>query len=324
MTYKYMNSNYSKYLIKKILILLTIIGISQSNVFLQNQVNAFPIYAQQGYDSPREATGRIVCANCHLAEKNISIEAPQSILPNTVFEATVKIPYNVQAKQILGNGSKGNLNVGAVLILPEGFKLAPSNLISDEIKEKTKNIYIQPYSTNKDNILVVGPIAGNDNQEITFPILSPDPSTDKNIHFLKYPIYAGGNRGRGQVYPTGDKSNNNAITASSNGQIIEIETLDKGGYQIKIEGTNGQNILENIPAGLELQVSKGDKIISSQLLTKDPNVGGFGQNETEIVLQSPARVQGMIIFFLVVATSQIFFVLKKKQWEKVQASEMNF
>ncbi|GJZ55795.1 ATP synthase beta subunit, partial [Tanacetum coccineum] len=26
-----------------------------------------PIFAQQGYENPREATGRIVCANCHLA-----------------------------------------------------------------------------------------------------------------------------------------------------------------------------------------------------------------------------------------------------------------
>ena len=43
---------------------------------------------------PREATGRIVCANCHLAKKPVDIEAPQSILPDTVFEAVVKIPYD--------------------------------------------------------------------------------------------------------------------------------------------------------------------------------------------------------------------------------------
>lgn len=26
--------------------------------------NAYPIFAQQGYENPREATGCIVCANC--------------------------------------------------------------------------------------------------------------------------------------------------------------------------------------------------------------------------------------------------------------------
>lgn len=325
MIYKYMNLHQHNSLIKKIAIsLLLIVSILKSNLLLHNNAEAFPIYAQQGYENPREATGRIVCANCHLAQKNISIEAPKSILPNTVFETTVKIPYNLQSKQILGNGTKGKLNMGAVLILPDGFQLAPSNLISNEIKAKTQNVYIQPYSTNKKNILVVGPIAGNTNQEITFPILSPDPNKDKNIHFLKYPIYAGGNRGRGQVYPNGDKSNNNAITSSVSGKITDIQELKKGGYEINIQTFDGNNISENIPPGFDLQVIKGENIISNQFLTQDPNTGGFGQNETEIVLQSPERIKGMITFFIITAISQIFFVLKKKQWEKVQASEMNF
>ncbi|PHX68495.1 MAG: apocytochrome f, partial [Cyanobium sp. Baikal-G2] len=29
---------------------------------------AYPFWAQQNYASPREATGKIVCANCHLAK----------------------------------------------------------------------------------------------------------------------------------------------------------------------------------------------------------------------------------------------------------------
>jgi apocytochrome f len=37
---------------------------------------AYPIFAQQGYENPREATGRIVCANCHLAKKPVDIEVP--------------------------------------------------------------------------------------------------------------------------------------------------------------------------------------------------------------------------------------------------------
>ena len=42
------------------------------------RANAFPIYAQQAYKNPREANGRIVCANCHLASKTVELEAPQS------------------------------------------------------------------------------------------------------------------------------------------------------------------------------------------------------------------------------------------------------
>lgn len=67
---------------------------------------AYPIFAQQNYENPREANGRIVCANCHLAQKPVEIEVPQSVLPDTVFEAVVKIPYDQQVKQVLGNGKK--------------------------------------------------------------------------------------------------------------------------------------------------------------------------------------------------------------------------
>ena len=68
----------------------------------------------------------------------------------------------------------------------------------------------------------------------------------------------------------------------------------------------------------------GDTVKVDQPLTLDPNVGGFGQGETEIVLQNPNRVKGMIVFFFTVTVAQILLVLKKKQFEKVQAAEMNF
>lgn len=64
-------------------------------------------FAQQGYENPREATGRIVYANCHLVNKPVDIEVPQVVLPDIVFEAVVRIPYDMQLKQVLANGKKG-------------------------------------------------------------------------------------------------------------------------------------------------------------------------------------------------------------------------
>ena len=174
---------------------------------------AYPIFAQQNYENPREANGRLVCANCHLAQKPVEIEVPQAVLPDTVFEAVVKIPYDKQIKQVLANGKKGDLNVGAVLILPEGFELAPADRIPEEMKAKVGNLYFQPYSAEKKNILVIGPVPGKQYSEMVFPILAPDPATNKSVSFLKYPVYVGGNRGRAQVNPTGEKNNNNALLA---------------------------------------------------------------------------------------------------------------
>jgi apocytochrome f len=287
------------------------------------QSSAFPIYAQQAYESPREANGRIVCANCHLAAKPTEFEAPTAVLPDNVFETVVKIPYDLTKKQILGNGQKGGLNVGAVVILPDGFKLAPKNRLDDGLKAKTKGVYITPYSPSKENILVVGPIAGEKNQEIIFPILSPDPSKDKKVFFVKYPIYVGANRGRGQVNPTGEKSNNNLYTAATAGKIQEIKENGKD-LEVSILSASGDVKTQIIPKGLAFVVKENQVVKQDDPLTENPNVGGFGQTETEIVLQDPARIYGYLAFCVSIIISQSMLVFKKKQFEKVQIAELDF
>ncbi len=285
---------------------------------------AYPIFAQQNYENPREPNGRLVCANCHLAQKPVEIEVPQSVLPDTVFEAVVKIPYDQQVQQVLVNGKKGNLNVGAVLILPPNFQLAPKDRISPELKKKINRLSFQPYSAERQNILVVGPVPGKKYSEMVFPILSPDPNKDKNISYLKYPLYVGGNRGRGQVYADGSKSNNTVYTSSTAGKIQSITTNEKGESDIVILSQNGDSISQAIPAGPQIIVKQNQTVTIDQPLTNNPNVGGFGQKDTEIVLQNPARLQGLFVFFASVLLTQIFLVLKKKQFEKVQLFEMNF
>jgi apocytochrome f len=301
------------------------------NILVVSPVQAYPYYAQAAYENPREATGKIVCANCHLAQMQTVLELPQAVEPNTVFEAVVKIPYDHTLQQVLGDGSKGGLNVGAVLVLPEGFKIAPEDRLSEELKEKTKDIYFQPYSDTQENIVLVGPMPGDEYAEIVFPVLSPDPSTDKSVSFLKYAVHVGGNRGRGQVYPTGAKSNNlqwNAPIAGTVTKIAEIPPNEDedtyGGYAVTIQPETGNPVTEEILAGASLLVSEGQVVKAGEALTSNPNVGGFGQADGEIVLQDPRRIQWMLAFFASVFISQIMLVLKKKQVEKVQAAEMSF
>ena len=310
-------------MLNKLRSIFLILGIVATTIFPKVSY-AYPVFAQNAYENPREATGRIVCANCHLAQKPVELEVPQAVLPDTVFEVVVGIPYDTSVKQITANGKRGSLNVGSVLVLPEGFQLAPKDRLSDEIKAKTKGTFIQPYSKTKPNILVVGPISGDKNREIVFPVLSPDPAQSKEVNYLNYPIYVGGNRGRGQVYPSGEKSNNTTFTSTAAGKITAIEPGEKGKTSVIVESTDGNSVTQTVPAGLDISVKVNDIIKSDQPLTLDPNVGGFGQTETEIILQNPNRVKGMIAFFFTVTIAQILLVLKKKQFEKVQAAEMNF
>jgi apocytochrome f len=308
--------------LKSLLIAFTI-GINSFG-FCSQESEAYPVFAQQNYSNPRAANGKIACANCHLNQKAIEIEAPQAVLPNSVFEVEIKVPYNTSLQQIGANGKKADLNVGGILILPKGFKLAAKNQIPEEVKIKNKGVFISPYSSELDNILVVGPIAGKTHQELIFPVVAPDPAKNSEVKFLTYPFYAGGNRGRGQLYPAGDKSNVNVFTANQAGQITEITLDEKTGSTISIVSSDGKQTSQVVPAGLTLLVKKGDLVKIEQALNVDPNVGGFGQEESEIVLQNPIRIYGYLVFAFSVLLSQIFLVLKKKQYEKVQAAELNF
>ena len=292
--------------------------------FCVQESSAYPVFAQQNYSNPRAANGKLACANCHLNQKAIEIEAPQAVLPNSVFEVEIKVPYDTSVQQIGANGKNADLNVGGILILPKGFKLASKSQISAEVKAKNKGVFISPYSTEFDNILVVGPIAGKTHQELIFPVVSPDPEKDSDIKYLTYPFYAGGNRGRGQVYPTGEKSNVNVFGASQAGQITDIKTSEKGESTLIIVDSNGTKTSQTVPAGLQLIVKQGDIVKADQGLNIDPNAGGFGQEDSEIVLQNPIRIVGYLAFCLCVLLTQITLVLKKKQFEKVQAAELNF
>ena len=313
--------NFKKQIMKKTTFFLCTLLLISSIVIFPRSSFAYPFWAQQNYESPREATGKIVCANCHLAQMPTIAEVPQAVGADSVFKAVVKIPYKDDIKEIGADGSAVPLQVGAVVMLPDGFKLAPQERWTDEIKEETEGVYFTNYSEEKDNIILVGPLPGDTNKEIVFPVLSPNPATNKEYHYGKYSLHIGGNRGRGQVYPTGDKSNNVIFTSTSSGTINSIETIEDGSYQINIENENGEIVTEAVPVGLELIVKEQDQISEGDPLTNDPNVGGFGQLDAEVVLQSPYRIIGLIAFFIGVGLTQILLVLKKKQVEKVQAAE---
>ena len=194
----------------------------------------------------------------------------------------------------------------------------------EEMKEKIEGLYFQTYKEGEDNVVIIGPIPGDQYQEIVFPVLSPNPETDKNIRYGKYAVHVGGNRGRGQLYPTGDRTNNNIYNASATGTISQIAKDEEGSYQVSITTDAGETVVDTILAGPELIVSQGDAVKAGDALTINPNVGGFGQADTEIVLQSAARIKWLMLFFTGIMLSQVLLVLKKKQVEKVQAAEMNF
>ncbi|KAK4718955.1 hypothetical protein R3W88_017293 [Solanum pinnatisectum] len=71
-------------------------------------------------------------------------------------------------------------------------------------------------------------------------------------------------------------------------------------------------MVDIIPLRPTLLVSEGESIKFDQQLTSNPNVGGF----------DPLRVQELLFFLTSVILAQIFLVLKKQQFEKVQLANI--
>jgi apocytochrome f len=115
--------------------------------------------------------------------------------------------------------------------------------------------------------------------------------------------------------------NNGVFTAPAAGTIASITEGEKGAQVVEITKADGSTVSETVPAGPTLLVKAGDSIEAGAPLTNDPNVGGFGQVDAEVVLQNPVRIYGLLAFLGAVALAQILLVLKKRQVEKVQAAE---
>merc|ERR1712079_494690 len=203
-----------------------------------------------------EATGKLACANCHLASKQIDVRLPHEVLSDTIFKTYIDIPCKYEKrKQPLADGKKGPLNVGAIAVMPEGWKLAPKDRLPKPIKKEMKGLSWAPYSKEHPEIVVAGPVPGNKYSRMTLPVLAPDPSTDKNNPFGKYSFFYGGNRGRGQVYPEGNNSNNNQYLANAAGTVTAID-----GLKVTIQKADGSTSVVECGAGADIVVEVGEVV----------------------------------------------------------------
>ena len=123
--------NFKNQIMKKTTFFLCTLLFIFSIIIFPKSSFAYPFWAQQNYESPREATGKIVCANCHLAQMPTIAEVPQAVGADSVFKAVVKIPYKDDLKEIGADGSEVPQAVGADSV----FKAVVKIPYKDDIKE---------------------------------------------------------------------------------------------------------------------------------------------------------------------------------------------
>merc|ERR1740129_1115283 len=211
---------------------------------------------------------------------------------------------------------RGRLMLVPLRLCQRVGSLHPRTGCQNQSKKEMKGLSWTVYSKEHPEIVVAGPVPGNKYSRMTLPVLAPDPSTDKLNPFGKYTFFYGGNRGRGQVYPEGNNSNNNQFSANATGTVAAID-----GLKVTIQKADGSSSVVECGAGADIVVEVGEVVKNGEPITTNPNVGGFGQEEKELVLQDMNRVYAYCAIGTSIFFAQLAFVLKKKQFEKVQLAE---
>lgn len=278
-------------------------------LLLPRQAWAFPAFAQQLYASPIDATGKAVCSNCHLAEAPIRLSGPSAVFASSIFDLLIEIPTLLSAQQVSPSGDPVALNVGGVVVLPEGFGKAQS---------ADSNAF-EPFSAAEPSAYVFGPLPAADYATAVLSVLTPADASS-----LSYPLVVAGNRGRGQLYPDGSPSNNGGFRSACSGWTGRVH-ISREGTNLACWTQQATLQLTRLPAGVDLigrrSCQLGARISIDTVLASNPNVGGVGQSEVSLVLQSRQRLGYYVQVVAAIAATQLALVLKKKQYERFRLGQ---
>lgn len=269
-------------------------------IFLQAPlaINSYPIFAQQIYRNPVEKTRQIVCANCHLAQKPFYMQIPHSTFANSYFNIILEVPSNNSILQILANRRLRGLNAGAVILLPERFTLA--------LNTRNNNSLFTPYKKLNTQIFVIRPQISKLYQRTLLTIIT------RNLNlFAKLVLIGRRNRGRRQVYPNRNRSNNNTFFSAFKSFVLLKYRLARN-RQIYVRSA----LYQIVPLRPLSKVYPGQRLQNNEILTFNINIRGFRQTEEEITLQNPQNLFQLILLLSSTLLAQLSLVLKKKQFER--------
>jgi apocytochrome f len=145
---------------------------------------------------------------------------------------------------------------------------------------KTKGSFIQPYTKEKTNLMLVGPVESSTNGDLLFPALTPTPdaSTYQSSDVASY-----ANRGRGQIYPSGVESNsrNIVVKKSRNGRVLS-RILGSNSDEIKLGVPTDESSSRDRRATKQKKVVKRFKRLLPAVIAKRLTVGSSLREGDEI------------------------------------------
>lgn len=195
------------------------------------------------------------------------------------------------------------------MVLPEGFATGVG---------KDGNL-LRAFSAQEPYSYVFGPVPAS---EYATAVLSVRVGSD--VPSLSYPIVVAGNRGRGQLYPDGSPSNNGGSRSICVGWTTRVH-ISREGISLACWTSQATPQLTRLPAGVDMLSRRpgqlGTRVSADTVLATNPNVGGVGQSEVLVVLQSRDRLGYYAQVVVAIAGTQLALVLKKKQYERFRLGQ---
>ena len=262
----------------------------------------YPAFAKAIYAKPIEATGKIVCANCHLSVQPCRLSVPQAAFVNGIVEASIYMPTRRTNAQVAASGAVGAMNVGVVLCLPEAVSVIRQGDVQwERWRPDTHAVVAGPM-----------PAAANSTIPVSFQPLNEAKPGSVNL-------YLGTNRGRGQAYPNGAASNLVSCRWDALGVVPGRCLLAKRlGVSCWTRAFSWRLHLQLVGVGHAIRPAAGLRGICEEggVLDVVVNVGGFGQTEEQLVILSDQRLFAGFAFILLGTGNQLALVLKKRQYER--------
>ena len=168
---------------------------------------------------------------------------------------------------------------------------------------------------NNSDALVAGPIPAGEYTTLPVALQPSDVALQGS-----FTIYLGANRGRGQAYPNGAASNLVSYRWDDTGMVTGRCFRSKRlGVSCWTRGYAWRLHLQSVGVGHAIRPIAGLRAVRDEGGVFDVvvNVGGFGQTEEQLVLQSRVRINAGLTLLALGVYTQLALVLKKKQFERL-------
>lgn len=196
---------------------------------------SYPQFAISLFKEPREATGKIVCSNCHLSASSISFNTPISVAMGSLCECTLDIPTRKSGAALQADGSTGELQVGGVWCAYQDIG-SLETLGPDEWANWNSTTYAQAK--------IFGPQPSRNHATLSFGLRIPSYPVSRSAS-----IYIGANRGRGSIYPDGSPSNLTPSLSVAPGVISGLTYQPKRSGSILSQNAADGRIFSRLLAG---------------------------------------------------------------------------